>query len=194
VPTAWQYGYGEFEPVSGNVKSFAKLPHFTGAAWQGGASWPDATLGWAQLTADGGHAGNDAQHAVVRRWVAPIDGTVSLAGNISHKHPEGHGIVARIIHGRLGELASWRLHNQKAQTAIDSVDVKKGDTIDFVVAIRESLNNNDFTWAPVIKSGKTEWNAKNEFAGVPTVAVRPLNAWEKYAQVLLMSDELAFVD
>src|SRR5213078_1901663 len=59
VPTAWQYGVGEFDPATGKIKGFAKLPHFTGAAWQGGASWPDPVLGWAQLTADGGHAGND---------------------------------------------------------------------------------------------------------------------------------------
>ena len=35
------------------------------------------------------------------------------------------------------------------------------------------------------------WNSAGEFAG-PTPA--PLSAWEKYAQVLLESNEFAFVD
>jgi hypothetical protein len=196
APTAWEYGYGEFDPATQRTRSFAKLPFFTGSAWQGGPAWPDAKLGWAQLTAEGGHAGNDAQHAVIRRWVSPIDGTVAITGTITHAHAEGHGIVARIVSSRHGELASWRLHNQKAQAAIDAIEVKRGDTIDFVVGLRESLNNNDFTWAPVIKpaDGKGDWNAKKEFGGIPTAAAEPLTAWEKYAQVLLMSDEFVFVD
>jgi hypothetical protein len=37
------------------------------------------------------------------------------------------------------------------------------------------------------------WSAAGEFAG-PVGRQRPLSAWEKYAQVLLLSNELAFVD
>jgi len=194
--TVWEYGTGEFDPAAGKAKSFSKLPHFTGSAWQGGGSYPDDKFGWAQLTADGGHAGNDPQHAVIRRCISPIDGAVSISGAIGHIHKEGHGILARIVTGRQGELASWRIQNQKAQATIDPVEVKKGDTIDFVVSIRESLNNNDFTWSPVIKSAepKSEWNSKKDFAGPPAPPPQPLTAWEKYAQVLLMSDETIFVD
>ena len=51
-------------------------------------------------------------------------------------------------------------------------------------------------WSPVIKSAepKSEWNAKKDFAGPPAPPPQPLTAWEKYAQVLLMSDETIFVD
>ena len=43
-PTApeWQYGFGEFDEASQKVKGFTALPHFTGDAWQGGPTWPDA--------------------------------------------------------------------------------------------------------------------------------------------------------
>ena len=42
--------------------------------------------------------------------------------------------------------------------------------------------------------GKGEqWNAKSDFAG-PQKERKPLTAWEKYAQVLLLSNELMFVD
>jgi hypothetical protein len=60
-----------------------------------------------------------------------------------------------------------------------------------------------FKWAPVIKltqavsssgDGETEWNAKKEFAGLPAPPPNPLNAWEKYAHVLLLSNEFLFVD
>jgi len=54
---AWQYGYGEWDEATGRVKDFQHFPHFTGSAWQGDADWPNARLGWAQLTAQGGHPG-----------------------------------------------------------------------------------------------------------------------------------------
>jgi len=199
VVSDWRYGVGEFDAASGRIKGFTKLPHFSGRAWQGGDAWPDAKFGWAQLTAEGGHAGNDLRHAVVRRWVSPIDGVVSIGGTIAHAHLEGDGIVARIVSGSRGELAMWRLYNQRATAEVSAVPVKKGETIDFVVSINRTLNNNDFTWSPVIKvegKKKQDWNAKRDFAGPNggTTVAKPLGAWEKYAQVLLMSDEMMFVD
>src|SRR5262249_26955552 len=55
----WQYGFGGRDEKIGQVTGFTKLPHFTGSAWQGGPTFPDAKLGWVQLTATGGHPGND---------------------------------------------------------------------------------------------------------------------------------------
>jgi hypothetical protein len=197
VSPLWQYGYAQYNPTTAQLTNFKKLPHYTGTAWQGGSNWPDPKLGWVQLTAEGGHAGNDLQHAAVRRWIAPLDGQVSLAGPIAHTHPEGHGITAVIHSSRHRHLASLRLHNRKATLTLDTIDVKKGDTIDFAVTINQSLNNNDFLWSPIIKLAgqkKTEWNAKKDFAGPPPPQSQPLTPWEKLAQVLLMSDEFVFVD
>jgi hypothetical protein len=39
----------------------------------------------------------------------------------------------------------------------------------------------------------TEWNARLILATEKEI-LKPLNIWEKYAQVLLMSNELAFLD
>jgi len=205
TPSAWQYGYGEFEEAAKQVKNFLTLPYFNGEAWQGGKAWPDEKLGWAQLTPMGGHAGNDLQHAVIRRWVAPLNGTVAIEGTIKHEHKEGDGIRACIYSSRKGLLGNWVLHDQKAEAKVENLEVKQGDTVDFVVSIHQSLNNNDFLWAPVIRMvGPTairdangyarEWNAAKEFAGPPGEERKPLTAWEQYAQVLLLSNEFLFVD
>ena len=53
------------------------LPLWSGYFWQGGKEYPDLKLGYLRLTATGGHPGKDAQHAAIRRWVAPRDGTVT---------------------------------------------------------------------------------------------------------------------
>jgi hypothetical protein len=205
VVSPWQYGFGEYDEGAQRVKNFAPLPHFTGEAWQGGMDWPDATLGWVQLTAQGGHAGNDLQHAAIRRWIAPRDAVVSIGGTLQHEHKEGDGIRGRIISDRAGQLGSWTLHNDKAETKLESLEIRNGDTIDFVVDFNANLNSDDFKWSPVIKlkdqpagaaSGEYagEWNAKKDFGGPPEQPPRPLSAWEKYAQVLLLSNEFMFVD
>jgi hypothetical protein len=199
----WKYGYGEFDPETKRVKNFTPLPYFTGEAWQGGKAWPDEKLGWAQLTATGGHAGNDAQHAVVRRWVAPRDGIFSSEGPLKHEHKEGDGIIAFLISSRAGLLGKWVLHNESAETKVETLAVKQGDTLDFVVSITKSLNNNDFIWSPVIRVSSPnqnandyvrEWNAKKDFWGPPGEDRKPLTAWEQYGQVLLLSNEFLFVD
>jgi hypothetical protein len=200
VPTMWQYGYGEIDAATGKVKSFTPLPHFTGTAYQGGDAWPNAKTGWAQLTATGGHAGDDHQHATIRRWVAPKDCSVIISGTVGHADVGGDGIRASIIFSREGTLATWTLFNRKADHKIEPIAVKEGDTIDFVVDLNGTINYDVFTWAPVIKTVKVrgvpadEYDAKKQFAGKPALAGPPLDAWQEYAQVLMQSNEFLFVD
>lgn len=203
IESAWQYGYGEFDEAAQRVKSFEKLPHFTGDAWQGGEKWPDAKLGWAQLTATGGHTGDDMVHAVIRRWVAPRDLTVSIESAIKHERQPGNGVRARIVSSRAGVLHVSTVHHGEAKANLETVLLKAGDTLDFVVDHNGNLNNDDFRWVPVIKVAKeesaansmiAEWNAEKEFGGTPEALPEPLQPWEQYAQVLLLGNEFVFVD
>lgn len=202
---AWKYGYGAFDAEAQRMKNFEPLPHFTGHAWQGGTSYPDEKLGWLKLTADTGHPGNDMDHAVIRRWVSPISGTVNLSGKIKHETGLGNGIAARIVSSKHGVLGEWELHNSEMVVDIKEVAVEPDDTIDFVVDIAGHLNSDDFRWAPVIARATpapteagadyiTEWNAAKDFAGQPEEIPDPLPAWGQYAQVLLLSNEFGFID
>jgi hypothetical protein len=188
------------------MKTFTALPHFTGKAWQGGSKWPDDALGWAQLTAEGGHAGNDLQHVVIRRWIAPRDATVAIAGSISHEFVPGDGVRAFVVSNRQGELKSSEVYNSVAEMAVSAVEVKQGDTLDFIVDFRDGLNSDEFKWAPVITvldgaaaraaapPAVASWNAKVEFSGPAPAYIPPLKPWEQYVQVLLLSNEFVFVD
>ncbi len=201
--SVWQYGYGGYDESAHRVASFKPLPFFSGSAWHGGPHVPDAKLGWVVLGAGGGHPGNDAQHAVIRRWTAPIDGAVRIAGTLDHPSANGDGVRGRIISSRLGELASWNVHHSQAETVIENVEVKKGDTIDFVLDCRSDANYDSFMWSPLIRSlianpvagsaSPEEWNAAAGFAG-PKSGNHALGAWEKYSQILLESNEFVFVD
>lgn len=218
-PRAWQYGYGEVDEATHRVKQFQPLPYFTGAAWQGvpnqyvadadGGGTPfvqDKNGGGARLTAVGGQPGKDLQHAVIRRWVAPRDGVVTISGTLHHvakkekkkneKHEkkEGDGVRARIISGRVGLLGSWTVKDENAETNLQRVAVQWRDTIDFVVDCRSDEQDDAFHWAPVLRLTDplqggvlAEWSAQRDFAA-------PLTVWQRYAQALLLVNEFVFVD
>jgi len=192
----WQYGYGEVDAATGRVRGYKPLSHFTGTSWQGGVKVPDDKTGWCMLTSQGGHAGNDQAHAVIRRWTAPQDGVISIVGTLSHSRDQGDGVRARIVSSRKGLLGSWEAFKSNADTGVANVEVKAGDTLDFVVDCKTNSNSDSFAWAPLLRmsgAGSGEWNSASAFGG-PAGKSKGLDAWEKYAQVLLMSNELAFVD
>jgi hypothetical protein len=194
----WQYGYAAIDPEAGTLGEFRPLPHFTGAAWQGGPDWPDGQLGWVQLTAEGGHPGNDLNHAAVRRWRAPRAGTFRIRSTVTHEPAVGDGIRCWIISSRQGVLKQAAVHQRQEPFHLDSIDVQAGETIDFVVDILENLNSDQYLWTPVIElvsaeeeTAATTWDARRDFRGPPVSRLTP---WEQLAQVLLSANELMFVD
>jgi hypothetical protein len=167
---AWQYGYGTYDPGMKRLARFAPLPHWTGSAWQGGPVLPDPKLGWVIVHAAGGHAGDDAARASVRRWVAPRDGTVAVSGKFGHASPSGDGVRGRVVSGRQGLLGEWTVKNQQTDTAAAAMQVKAGDTLDFVVDCRENVNADSYTWAATVTltdtaGGKETWSSATDFRG-----------------------------
>ncbi len=197
----WSYGFGELDVTQGKVVGFTPLPHFSGTAWQGGSSFPDPALGWLQLSASGGHPGNDLKHAVVRRWIAPVAGDYRVQSKLIHEPNVGDGIRGFICHSRQGLLKSVTVHHSSEVMNLDSLRMEVGDTIDFVVDIREGLNSDQFLWSPEValksSSGsalageQSVWKADADFRGPPTAQ---LDRWGQLTQVLMLSNEFMFVD
>ncbi|MDX1929301.1 MAG: PSD1 and planctomycete cytochrome C domain-containing protein [Pirellulaceae bacterium] len=197
----WSYGYGEFDVATGKVVGFTPLPHFSGTAWQGGSSFPDPTLGWVQLSAAGGHPGNDLKHAVVRRWTAPVSGKFRVRSKLIHEPAVGDGIRAFVSHSRRGLLRSATVHHSSEAIDVEALETEVGDTIDFVVDIREGLNSDQFLWSPEVAleslagtgtaSPQHVWNSEADFRGP---ASSMLDRWGQLAQVLMLANEFMFVD
>jgi hypothetical protein len=190
----WQYGHGTLDEQAGRVNHFTKLPHFTGGAWQGGPAYPDAKLGWVQLTATGGHPGNDLAHAVIRRWTAPRHLVVDVRSTLIHEPREGSGVRAFLVSSRGGVLQRAAVHHTRAELNAEAVELEAGDTLDFVADIGKKLSHNEFLWKSVITcrdSSHTVWDAQADFQNQ---GVKCLDPWEQLAQVVLSSNEFVFVD
>ncbi|MGI8988064.1 MAG: PSD1 and planctomycete cytochrome C domain-containing protein, partial [Bryobacteraceae bacterium] len=142
--------------------------------------------------------GDTPRQAAIRRWISPIEGKISIEGTLRHDQNSlgsaGDGVRARIVSSRDGELASWNANGSSAETKLNGIKVEKGDTLDFVVDGRADTENDGFRWAPTVKTtGEKEiaWSASADFRG-PTPA--PMTVWQRYAHVLLQTNEFAFVD
>jgi hypothetical protein len=196
----WSYGMGRYDEETQRVENFQSLPHFTGEAWQGGPGWPDAKLGWVQLSAAGGHPGNTRDAACVRRWTAPADLTVQIQSHLIHEPAAGDGIRGFVVSSRQGTLAEAIVHQKDADLGVASLTVTKGETIDFVVDINKVLNSDQFLWQALIsgvdrpagmEQPSTTWDSALDFT---SNAVEQLTPVEQLAQVLFCSNEFLFVD
>jgi len=187
----WQYGMGGVE--DGAVR-FEAFRFFEGGSWQVGKAFPDAKLGHVRANAQGGHAGNDAMHAAVRRWKAPMDGVLKVEGVVGRPSKDGDGVRVRLVSSRAGMVGEWEV-GPGASVAVGTqgVEVRKGDTVDLLVDCRENPNSDTFTLGLVLQLGEARWDSKKDFAGPPQPRLR-MSAWEKYAQVLLATNEFVFVD
>lgn len=192
-PSPWAYGTGEFHLQTG-VATFTGFPVFASDRWQGGGALPAPHTGKAMLRASGGEPGDNPNQAVIRRWVSPLSGKLSIEGTLRHGQPAvpyGDGVRGRIVSSRDGELASWSVNGSTAETRLSGITIEKGDTIDFIVDGKKDPENDTFNWAPSLKVGDRSWAAQNDFAGPATP--RPA-VWARYTHVLLETNELAFVD
>lgn len=192
-PERWQCGYGELDPNTGKVSNFAKLPYRTDGAWQGGVKLPDEKLGWTMLNKDGGHPGHALNHAVVRRWIAPRDGVVSVRGKLVHRNDMGDGVRGTITSSRAGKIGQWVAKQKEERTSAVNTEVKIGDLIDLIVDSQGDEAHDSFEWKVRIQyqGGGETFESSRELPGVAPSAMSPL---DQLAQALLASNEFAFVD
>ncbi|HEY2157875.1 MAG TPA: DUF1553 domain-containing protein, partial [Isosphaeraceae bacterium] len=192
----WRYGYGGL--VDANRIDFHPLPHWTSQVWQVGPKLPDPKAAFTSLQKNGGHPGPDDKRSVILRWVAPADMAVAASGTLHHPEKQGDGVRARVLAGgRI--LGSWDAHQVKVEMSVARVDIKRGETIDFVLDCRSSDGFDSFEWSPAIRvvgnppAGlhQSSWDARADFHGPEAP---PLSPWESYAQALLLTNEFLYVD
>jgi cytochrome c553 len=198
APPAWSYGFGGLDAATQRLVGFTPFAQFKGDHYQpeNVLPSPQVPLGFVSLTANGGHPGRDSAHAAVRRWTAPSDMTVAIAGILHHAEARGDGVRGRIVSSRTGLLGEWSAHGSESPTPVAAATVRKGDTIDFVVDCKGDDAFDSFTWTPTVRQvgGSGVWSAETEFAGPMVVKEQRLTPWERYAQALLMTNEFLFVD
>ncbi|MDA3648653.1 right-handed parallel beta-helix repeat-containing protein [Saccharopolyspora indica] len=131
-----------------------------GATWadltyhQNDQSWRPAGSALPVLEKWNWHPGGSSGH-VARTWTAPRDGTVAIRGQAAKSDLGGDGVRVQIQHnGRpvLGSRALGGSDRVGVPTNVDSLTLKAGDTLRFIVDPGAAgANSYDTTsWTPVI--------------------------------------------
>jgi hypothetical protein len=186
---AWQMGYGAIDEGTGRIANFTRLPHFEAGTWQGSATRPDPQIGWVLLNAAGGHTGKNPDFAAIRRWTAPLSGTVEIKGSLHHPSENGDGVRSRIVSSRTGIAGDWTALNAQVDTSIAAIEVAAGDTIDFVTDCRTNETSDSFAWGIEILLTQPDgyvatWKSDQGFTGPQATAVELspshlIQAWQK---------------
>ncbi len=193
----WQYGTAELND-QGAVVKFAAFKTFKDNRWQNSDKFPDDELGYSSLGHDHGHPGNGDAQAVVRRWTAPSDGTVTIGGVIGHKQEQGDGVRAAFA---IGDHVYWREVQKNNIRPIEPMTwpIKAGQSLDMIVDKHDNNGFDSFSWRINVRfegaGGRViEANSVDDFSGPLPAEDKAMNRREQLAQVLLLSNEFAFVD
>lgn len=188
----WQFGYGQYGPAGQQIVAFTPLPHWNGSMWAGGPTLPDPALGYALLRAEGGHP-DVAEHSVIRRWIAPADGMISISGSLKHNNPNGDGVQGRVIRQSASQgvspaavagpentaapaavqlLGEWTATNSTAQTPVSDIGIRAGDVIDFVTDCRTNITSDSFEWPVTITLRSSSDRSGEPSAGASETAAQ----------------------
>ncbi len=221
---AWHYGYGEYDPDAKKLIGFEPMPVFLKDSWvladktdlrkagdtrkepkkEKGTPALAALRNMAftvSLNAVGGVPG-DRKHSVVRRWIAPRDGVISIEGKLEHDAKTGDGVEAIVARSTGGQLGTWQAAGKDVATNLKDIKLKRGEAIDFIVTSRGTSEDDSFRWVPIIHMPGTKageeyvWNSQQEFSGPVKEKIQshPFTAWERLTQALLMSNELIYLN
>lgn len=186
--TPWEFGVGQFDTSIKRVRNFAPMTTFAENSWRAGMG---------ALSAEGGHASQIPSQAVIRRFNVPGDGRISVSGAIASSGA-GDGVQAMIVSSALGMLGTVVSQGGAAQTSLPPFEVKEGDTLDFLVFCRANATGDSFSWNPTIAFAPASGGESETFesmAGFVAGEGGPrfrMDTWQKYAQVLLETNELTY--
>ena len=188
-------GIGGYDPKTKRV-TFTEMKVLKKDALTPTDKYPDAASGngHATLTAKGGHPGNDAQHAVIRRWSAGGGGEFRIDGELKVPTPQSQGVRARIVSAQRGLLGEWTcLGGAAVSVVLEKAVIAPGDTVDFILDDLNGPNSDSFSWAPVLKDARTG-EVIDAAAGGFNRKGSPQSPWSSLAQILFASNEFNFAE
>ena len=204
---AWMHGTAKLDLAKGKLRDFQVMQYRVEDRLQPASMLPAPRTGRASLSSAGGHPGDSLDSAVVRRWTAPEEMRVSVQGELKHSMGDqakrfefSNGVRGWIVSSKHGVLASWNVKGFEVDTIVRNLDLKAGEYLDFAVDALGDYESDSFQWSPEIIETLTpqqqsaameprRWSSKDDF---PDPNIAPLGPLERYAQVLLMTNEFAF--
>ena len=197
----WAYGVGKVSlKQSGAISSFHPFQFFRDGRWQAAEEFPtDFPHGHAYLGKRGGHTPSDPTLGTVRRYTAPRNETVTLQGKISHSSDQGDGVVFSIHANGKIIYQTTQLHAKQTHGP-HNIQLRAGETLELVTTAGNNSSFDSFEWTATLHTTTPngpsyQRDTQNHFSGPFTKdKTQPLDRLEQLAQILILSNEFAFID
>jgi len=197
----WSYGTATILPEQeGQPADFSALKKYRDGRWQASDEFPtQAPFGHAYLGKTGGHTTSDPSLGVIRRYTAPDNETVILEGRIRHNNKQGDGVTFSIQANGKQIYASTRLNSQQKHGP-HSIKLNAGEVIDLIATPGRTSSFDSFEWTAKIQIEATQGQGSERdtikhFSGpFATEKIQSLDRLEQLAQILILSNEFAFID
>ena len=199
----WSYGTATMLPEGeGQPSDFSALKQYRDGRWQASDEFPTtAPFGHAYLGKTGGHTTSDPSLGVIRRYTAPQNEKVTLEGKIRHSSKQGDGVTFSIQTNGKQIYESTQLNSQQRHGP-HSIKLNAGDVIDLIATPGRTSSFDSFEWTAKIQSkpeqGKGQGSERDtikHFSGPFEIEkIQSLDRLEQLAQILILSNEFAFID
>jgi hypothetical protein len=197
----WSYGYSKLSGNQNRPTDFQPFEWFRDERFQSKEKYPsEDEFGHASITTQGGHTPNDVHMAVVRRFTSPRSGKVVISESLRHPDDQGDGVRFATW---IGDRRIREVVKKNASENFDSkpISIQAGETIDFVARCGGDASFDEFDWNVQIvlqmpDATTLDAQSDKDFADNRPVKHehRSLDRLSQLAQVLLMSNEFAFID
>ncbi len=195
----WSYAIVDVDDKLQTTATYP-LDVFKDKRWQAEDTFPSKEFyGHGFLSNKSGHTPRKNSTATRRLWTAPVAGQVQVHGNVRHWNEAGDGI--RAVY-RISGVTRFDEQVHNSDRAIGPIEgsITAGQSVELLALPGDGDNSDSFEWTSTIRLLTTdgrqlEFDSVNEFSGpFRPESVQALNRLQQLAQVLLMSNEFAFVD
>jgi hypothetical protein len=195
----WEVRHGpdEGKPSAG----LSPFPIFADNVWKITPDPSTSPIRWLNAGARGGHA--SARHTMVMRWRSNGAGKVRMTGQLTRTQ-KGGNILAWRIDGKGATLAEARLSpDASVDIAGTWIDVKPGDTMDFVLRAPDGDACGNVNWTLRIEGRESESQPVAEVGDFtrqfptsndPIPGAASADPWADLIQMLWASNEFHFID
>lgn len=193
----WKYGYRAVGP-NRTLSKFFEFQSFEKDVY----SSTNAFFKGVEMTKNGGSLSSNQGIYGVRQWISPRNGSISINGSVGMKaNAKAKDQTANLVLYKNGTPIKTIVVAAGPEISfLQTIDVGVNDKIEFSM-VNTSLNNKDYTLVIKILEVRDEnsltpisWASNTDFRGPIKTSDRELNSWERYTHILILSNEMVFVN
>ena len=189
----WKYGYRAAGP-NRTVSKFFEFPAFDKDVY----SSTNTFFKGVTSTRNGGTLSGNQDIYNIRQWISPRNGSIQVNGTVGIKSKTQSANL--VIYKNGSPIKTVTVPSGPEISFSQSVEVGLDDKIEFTM-IGTSPNNKDYTLVIKILEVKdvdsltpVNWTSNIDFRGPIKKLDRELNSWERYTHILILSNEMVFVN